>query len=147
MLEPKTWIGEELPILKHIDIADQLRVGTWLVLFYHHGCPKCRKAIPQYQRMAKDLMGEGDFLRIALIEIPPYGPIQSPDGSSCAMGRLADVKEWLVTTPAAVLISNARVGDGWEAEAPDPSTILTRLQDSERSNGGACGFESAKATP
>ena len=46
VLEPETWIGKELPILEYIDIADQLKKGTWLILFYHHDCPDCRKEYP-----------------------------------------------------------------------------------------------------
>ena len=74
VLDPETWIGRALPILEHIDIAEQIQEGTWLVLFYHHDCPDCRRALPQYAQMARDLAGNEDSLRIALIEVPPYGP-------------------------------------------------------------------------
>ena len=36
VLDTKTWVGKELPILEHIDIADKIKTGNWLLLFYHH---------------------------------------------------------------------------------------------------------------
>ena len=55
VLEPETWVGQELPILDYIDVRNQLRVGNWLVALYHHDCPDCARAIPMYEQMAGDL--------------------------------------------------------------------------------------------
>ncbi len=126
ILEPETWVGKELPILKHIDIAEQLSRGTWLLLFYHYDCPDCRRAIPQYGQMARDLAGNEDFLRIALIEVPPYGPVPPAD-SPCLLGRLADIKKWFITTPAATLLVGARVKAAWERSAPDLDIVLVEI--------------------
>lgn len=46
VLEPETWVGKELPILDNIDIGERLKKGAWLILFYHHDCPDCARAIP-----------------------------------------------------------------------------------------------------
>jgi hypothetical protein len=127
VLEPETWIGEELPILGHIDIGEKLRSGTWLLLFYHHDCPDCRRAILQYERMARDLAGNEGFLHIALIEVPPYGHTPSSTGSTCLHGRLGDVKEWFVTTPATVLAYDGTVTAAWEAQAPDFESIMAQI--------------------
>ncbi len=127
VLEPETWVGKKLPILEHIDIADQLRTGTWLILFYHHDCPDCRKAIPKYEQMARDLEGTKDLLQIALIEVPPYGQDPASGDSPCTLGRLADVKEWFVTTPATTLLAEANVKAAWEPGAPDLATVLSRI--------------------
>ena len=54
VLEPETWVGKELPILEHIDIAESLKKGTWLVLLYHYDCPDCAWAVPMYEQMARD---------------------------------------------------------------------------------------------
>ena len=107
VLEPKTWIGKELPILEHIDIAEQIKTGNWLLLFYHHDCPDCQKAIPQYEQLARDLAGNEELLRIALIEVPPYGRHPAHWNTLCSFGQLADTKEWFVTTPLAVLLAIA----------------------------------------
>ena len=60
VLEPNTWIGKELPILERIDICEQIKLGTWLVLLYHYDCPYCARAIPMYERMARDLEGNAN---------------------------------------------------------------------------------------
>ena len=65
VLEPETWVGEKLPILEYIDIGKSLKKGNWVVLFYHHDCPDCARAIARYQQMARDLAGNEDFLRMA----------------------------------------------------------------------------------
>ena len=43
------------------------------------------------------------------------------------LGRLADVKEWFVTTPAVALLTNSRITSAWEAKNPDFETILQKI--------------------
>ncbi|MFC1780853.1 MauE/DoxX family redox-associated membrane protein [Planctomycetota bacterium] len=124
VLEPSQWIGKELPILEHIDITDTLKKGTWLVLLYHYDCPDCGTVIPKYEQMARDLAGNEDFLRIALIAIPPYGPGPVSENSPCKLGRLNETKEWFVTTPAVALLKDGQVTFVWEEKAPDFNQIL-----------------------
>jgi len=126
VLEPKTWVGKELPILEYIDVGEKLKEGNWLVLFYHYDCPDCIETIPKYEQLARDLTSNEDFLKIAFIEVPPYGrPINQ--NSPCTFGRLADVKEWFVTTPAVALLTNGRVKSAWEEKAPDFDTIIQKM--------------------
>ena len=127
VLEPKTWVGTELPILEHIDIAESLKKGTWLVLLYHYDCPECAWAIPMYEQMARGLAGNEDFLQIALIAVPPYG--RGPVSENCpyTLGHLAGTKEWFVTTPAVALLTDGKVKSAWEEKAPDLDTILQKL--------------------
>ena len=133
VLEPKTWIGKQLPILKYIDIGEKLKRDTWLVLFYHYDCPDCQKAIPQYERMAHDLVGNEDFLRVAFVEIPPYGPSQLRQDPTYACGHLANVKEWFVTTPVvALLTQGGKTKAAWDAESPDFEAILAEIISPER---------------
>jgi thiol-disulfide isomerase/thioredoxin len=137
VLEPETWVGKELPILDHIDIGKQLRKGNWLILLYHHDCPDCAVAIPKYEKMARDFAGNTDFLRIALIEVPPYGQGQVNVNSPCFPGRLAAVKDWFVTTPAVVLLKDGQVISAWEAKAPDPDTIFTNMAKNVEKTGSS----------
>jgi len=109
VLEPETWVGQELPILAHIDIGDQLKEGNWLVMLYHYDCPDCAKAIPEYEQMARDMEGNEDFLRIALVEVPPYGQSSVGEDSPCVLGKLDKSKEWFVTTPVSVFSSHGSV--------------------------------------
>jgi hypothetical protein len=143
VLEPSEWVGKELPILEHIvedpafrrrvedpavrrrnSIREILRTGTWLVLLYHYDCPDCGIAIPKYEQMARDLEGNEDFLRIALIAVPPYGRGPIDENTPCTLGRLPETKEWFVTTPATALMKDGQVKAAWEEKAPDFETIL-----------------------
>ena len=124
VLEPETWVGKKLPILKYVDIGKKLETGTWLVLFYHYDCSDCVAAIPKYEQMARDLAGNEDFLQIALIEVPPYAQSQVSRNSPCILGRLADTKDWFLTTPAVALLTDGQVTSAWEATAPDLDIIL-----------------------
>jgi hypothetical protein len=127
VLEPETWVGKELPILENIDIAETLRKGTWLVLLYHYDCPNCGWAIPMYEQMARELAGNEDFLRIALIAVPPYGRGPVSMNCPCTLGKLDESKEWFVTTPATALMTDGQVKSAWEEKAPDLDTILEKM--------------------
>jgi thiol-disulfide isomerase/thioredoxin len=127
VLEPETWVGKELPILEHTDIADSLKQGTWVVLFYHYDCPDCAKAIPTYEQMARELAGDKDFLRVAFIEVPPYRPEPISEASPCILGRLADAKQWFITTPAVALLVDGEVTAAWEEKAPSLQDLMDQL--------------------
>ena len=127
VLEPANWVGQELPILEHVDISGQLKEGNWLVMLYHYDCPDCAKAISEYEQMARDLAGNEDFLRIALIEVPPYGLGSVSEDSPYTLGRIDESKEWFVTTPAVMLTSQSVVKAGWEGEAPEFDSVMQAL--------------------
>ncbi len=131
ILEPSEWVGNELPILEHIDIGEKLKKGNWLVLLYHHGCPDCVRAILMYEQMAQDLVGNEDFLQIALIEVPPYSQGPTDENSPCILGRMDETKEWFVTTPAVALLADSKVKRAWEAKTPDFEAILQNIAQSE----------------
>jgi hypothetical protein len=126
VLEPETWVGERLPILKDIDISKQLKKGAWLVLFYHYDCSECVTAIKEYKSYAADLAGNGDLLKIAFIEVPPYGKSVVRNNPNYVVGKLLDIKEWFIATPAVVLLEDNKVRNSWEQEVPDFDTILEK---------------------
>lgn len=142
ILEPETWIGKELPILQHIDIADQLKTGNWLVVLYHHDCPSCAEAIPKIEQMSRDLEGNEDLLKIALIEVPPYAPNNenlTDVNTSCALDKLDQSKEWFVTTPAIMLTQNNTVLQSWEEHVPrleELVNISTNIRNTVASESG-----------
>ena len=129
ILEPETWVGKELPVIDYIDIGEQLKTGNWLVLFYHYDCPDCQKAITELEKIAANLSGNDDFPQIAIIDVPPYGPSLQ---TSCSIGRLPEVKEWFITTPAMVLLKSGKVAQSWEQELPDFGSILDNISTETR---------------
>ncbi|MBC8481454.1 MAG: hypothetical protein H8D47_02160 [Planctomycetes bacterium] len=134
ILEPQTWIAKPLPIIEHIDIGSQLKTGTWLILFYHYDCSDCLAAIRDYQRYAADLAGNDDFLKIAFIEVPPYGESIIKNSPNYAIGKLSNIKEWFITTPAVILLESSTVRNSWEEVAPDFDAVLNNIVMSKKSN-------------
>jgi len=111
LLEPEKWIGRPFPLVRHIHMAEHecLSQGSWLLVLYHHDCPKCQQALPRYERRAKELKMANDETIIALIEMPPYGPAILSDNPLFHHGRLSDSKEWLIMTPAEVRLIDGQV--------------------------------------
>jgi hypothetical protein len=109
VLEPGGWIGERFPLIPYIDIGERFSEGDWTVVLIHYNCPKCRLAVPKYERLARELGDEHKPAQIAFIEVPPYGPMEHDPGSPCQRGKLSDGKEWFVTTPTVLKLADGRV--------------------------------------
>ncbi|MHC4742461.1 MAG: hypothetical protein ACYS8Z_11150 [Planctomycetota bacterium] len=83
----------------------------------------------------RNLAGNEDFRQIAPIELPPYGPSPIGRNTPCMLGRPANTGEWFVTTPAAALISDGKVGSSLEAQAPDLEAILRNPEGGDKVAG------------
>ena len=127
VLEPEEWVGKELPILEYIDIGEKLKKGNWLVLFYHYDCPDCIEAIQKYEKIFREIDINNVALGFAIIAVPPYGEDHVIAGSPCVPGRLADVKEWFVTTPAVVLLTDGQVKQSWQEKPPEIDVVLENI--------------------
>jgi len=119
---------EEWPMLKYIDIADSLRSNIAVVLFYHTDCPDCQDAIVRYDQAGRKMVANEGAIRIAFIEVPPYGPQQNsliPSDTPCLKGKLDSSKEWYnITTPLVVLMVDGSVVKSWLDMAPEFDEIL-----------------------
>lgn len=112
VLEPETWAGKPLPLLRYIDIADGLTKGKWIVVLYHYDCPHCRKAIPKYEARARKMTDQRGSPRVALIEMPPYSPAGKSlvsAATACTVGRLSDVRDWFAATPVVIELADGTV--------------------------------------
>jgi uncharacterized membrane protein YphA (DoxX/SURF4 family) len=47
-LAPQQWVGRPFPLVRHIDGGARLGSGTWIIMFHHWRCARCREHIPQY---------------------------------------------------------------------------------------------------
>lgn len=120
---------QEWPLLQSIDIADLLRQGFVVALLYHYDCPDCAEAIPEYNKMTKEMGGE-DVMRFAFIEVPPYGTAEQdpvPADTKCLTGKLDASKKWFFQTPLVVLLQDGAVVKSWEGKAPNLDEILEAL--------------------
>jgi hypothetical protein len=121
LLEPEHWVGKPFPLIRQIDIGDQLMTGHWLVILYRYDCPVCQREVPKYEKMARRNRVRGDGPNIALVEMPPYAPpdqsmVVSP--SAAVFGKLSNAKEWFVTTPVRMEIQNGLVVQASEGQTP-----------------------------
>lgn len=107
ILEPETWSGKKLPIAQHISPTVDLSQGNWTLLLYHHDCPDCQAALPHYQQLAAQPLGEGARRRLLLVEVPPYGDVSQHGRANFA--RLSDKVEWFVQAPVEIQLSEGTV--------------------------------------
>jgi hypothetical protein len=127
VIEPENWKGRKLPILNQIDIGMQLEDGNWIVLLYRHNCPDCEETKRMYEQISDDLQSIEGYLRIALIEVPPWGTKLISKNDSFIIGQLVDTKKWFVTIPTVILLRDGKVEQVWEKEAPDFVTIIESI--------------------
>ncbi len=110
-LHPDNWVGHRLPLLKHIDVGARLQRGEWLVMLYHHSCPRCQELLPQYLAIAHQMVGQYDGAQVALIEISPYKQetVPASSASSWVYGRLAGDRRWLGVSPRFLRLRDGRI--------------------------------------
>jgi hypothetical protein len=135
VIKPAEWIADaqthkEWPMLKYIDIAGVLKSNIVVVVLYDTECETCHKAIPLYDQMARDMAGNEDAIRFALIEIPPYASGKDdivPADTPCLQGRLDASKKWYAQTPLVVVLADGVAVKSWEGEVPQLEEILASL--------------------
>ena len=117
----QSWIGEEFPMLDHIDVGDQLRQGLSVIFFYHFDCPDCREDMPIYSEMYESVLGDQN-IKFAFIEMPPYGSNQEespvPIKTNCILGKLSTDKKWYAASPLVVVTQDSLVLKVWQMEVP-----------------------------
>ncbi|MGE5612535.1 MAG: hypothetical protein ACM359_25025, partial [Bacillota bacterium] len=104
ILDPPTWLNQRFPLLDHLDIAPELSTGQWSVLLYHHDCPNCQEVIPRDKNLSRR-----PAQKVAMIEIPPYGPPLPDPNPTYLSAKLPDSKEWFVTTPVELILKEGQV--------------------------------------
>lgn len=113
VLEPEQWIGQPFPLFAYVDLGHLLHAEAWRVLFYHHDCPDCQRAI---RRLFLEAAGADSSmrssLRTMLVELPPYGPAHqtlTPFDTEVAYARLTDTRKWFVSTPFEIQLRDGTV--------------------------------------
>jgi hypothetical protein len=131
-IDPKRWVGKKLPLTRYIDIGKSLEKNTWLVLFYRHDCPNCIEILSRYVRMSRDLVGRKSHLRVALVEMHPYGRRPMENGRFFIAGRLSGMNRWCCPTPVAALLADGNVATTWAGQAAaNIDEIFRSITDSE----------------
>jgi thiol-disulfide isomerase/thioredoxin len=120
-IDHQGWIGTRLEMLDQIDIAPILEEGISILFLYHHDCPTCRELAPVYSKIYDMLGGAEQEIKIAFIEMPPYGdrtetPI--PQDTNCLMGTMDQSKKWYAASPILIVIEDGIIKKSWEAVIP-----------------------------
>jgi thiol-disulfide isomerase/thioredoxin len=133
VIKPEEWVGkdrQEWPMFKYIDIADSLKSGITIVVFYSTECESCHQAIPIYDQICRDMAGNEDSILFAFIEIPPYAPEKNsliPADTPCLRGKLDSSKAWYTQTPLIVALRDGLAVKTWEGQAPMLDEILNAV--------------------
>jgi hypothetical protein len=140
VVKPSEWLNPanvEWPMLKYIDIADSLRETLAVVILYDIECETCHEAVPQYDRLSRDLSGDDESLRFAFVEVPPYATEQEqivPVDTPCLRGKLDSSKKWYMQTPMVVVLQEGRAAKFWEGQTPQLDEILEAIGETLSSN-------------
>lgn len=126
LLSPEKWIGKPFVLGSYTDIGTQLDRGELMVLFYHHDCEHCQRAVPRYLQWSGP-QATSRTQKLALVEMPPYAPRNEtlvPSDKSVPIGKLSDTQDWFVTAPLALLLQDGTVrAVATGEEAQDPAWI------------------------
>ena len=108
VLEPEKWAGKRFPLLDYIDVGDKLKEDTWLVLLYHHDCPRCQETIQNLPQITR----RHGIQKVAMIEVPPYSEsktLPAPGEGTLICGRLSDLRKWFADTPVALVLRDGKI--------------------------------------
>lgn len=104
-VDPAAWMGKPLPLMRHIDIHEQISTGRWTLIFYQHDCPECK---PYLLKMHFD----PSHSHVAVIEIPPYGRggmEKMLQARGAVLGRLGEERYWFIETPLKIVVDGGVV--------------------------------------
>ena len=110
-IDPNTWVRGSCPIANFIIGGQHLARGRWFVLFYHHDCELCRRALENCMRIARERVA-APAPRIAVVEMPPYASNGlSPDygADGFLWMKLDESRRWIAETPSAVVVQDGIV--------------------------------------
>lgn len=113
--------ADEWEHLKKIDIADTIRDGINITVLYRFDCDKCHEAMPLLEEYAEQF---GTDVRIALIELPPYGePEDSPVAvdTKCLTGKYVTEDKVFVSTPVIVVTIDGIAIKAWSGTDEIPT--------------------------
>lgn len=119
LLEPDAWRGKRFPLLKHVNIREDVSRGLWVVLLFRDGCPACRDAVALYEDLARSI-GQGPGRpRVAVVEFSPYEADYVP-AETLTHGYLSNDWQWQAPIPVGLLIDDGDVRKVYE----DPRQAL-----------------------
>jgi len=112
VLEPEKWVGKRFPLLKYIDIGDDLGAGQWIVVLYRLDCPSCCDVLDSQAKVVAGSAASMRDTKIAFVQVPSH-EVSAADTASrnvrFVLGRLRDVRTWFVRTPVQITLNRGIV--------------------------------------
>lgn len=109
ILEPSEWVGKPFPLAELVPSSVNIEEGSWIVLVYHHDCPRCQKVLPRYVELADNSAEKPNPTRILLLEVPPFGEDAVPRTSAAIYGRLSGQRQWFIQAPIEIIVTEGVV--------------------------------------
>jgi hypothetical protein len=112
ILQPEQWLGQQCPLLDHIDIGRQLAEGEWTVILYDRGCSQCQDLFVRLHRAAEDPLELLSREQLAFIDLrpePAQPRIRPLTSQRYFWGELVGRRQWFASTPLAFQLRDGYV--------------------------------------
>ena len=111
LLEPRQWVGSDLPLLKHLDVAEKLRQGRWQVLFYDGTCPECRQMLQRLTELAAAAARTLAKEQLAVVQLTPdpAGLPASAQPAQLLLGHLSGERTWYIAPSTLIHLVDGKV--------------------------------------
>lgn len=107
VLEPETWIGQDFPLIGHIETTAALDRGEWEVLLFRNDCHLCHDELRRLQHTA-GLQSEQNVALICVDPVVTDDVANRLSGMGWALGTLDSSKTWFVTTPVRIHLKDGK---------------------------------------
>lgn len=109
IVAPHRWIGSPCPLLKHIDIGNELTKGEWSVILYRPGCPSCETLLHEQTDLEQNGQSN-DGIQLAMVSISTSEARERmPATPNLRYGALTAKCEWMIQTPLRWTMSDGKV--------------------------------------
>jgi hypothetical protein len=125
ILELEKWVGKKFPLLKYIDIGNELSKGNWIIVMYSDSCSNCRKNMAAYQELTHNFKGEDEFVRASLIEVPPFEKRSNNVEKISYFGQLSDSINWVISVPIVAVLKDGKTLAVWK-DVPSLDSVMNQ---------------------
>ena len=122
ILEPEAWIDRRFPLLKSIDVEDNMASGDWAVVLYNKECDGCAEFMHRIEDFFNKSLSESNSLRCAVIEIMGKASPVPVKRIRCIWAELPEDREWFAVTPAVICLRNGIVTGVYSRKALESET-------------------------
>jgi hypothetical protein len=110
ILRPSKWKNKRLPLVRFINLENDLTAGNWLVVLHSSHCAYCQTLIPEIVQMFQSSVQRSDGgVRLALIDVVRNRPPE--ETTWIVQGSFSNRWNWFVQPPVVLDVKNGVVVD------------------------------------